>query len=207
VEKDSGNDGNAFAFDGASRSIVFERWMFALAWLLEWTHSRRMKRFLSLLILIAASTLQAQTIQTIVVPHGHLSLYQQDIPVLAGEVFEVVSWGGDGDAYLKTEGTQIQRGYFANNTVVKTVVAGPRTITLEVPADVGSVLTYKLSTNSTVATQNVASTVVVIPANASAPVDVILESSVDLITWTAALPGSYAPSTEKRFFRVRLVQH
>lgn len=44
---------------------------------------------------------------------------------------------------------------------------------------------------------------VVIPADAGGPVSVILESSVDLVTWTAALPGTYATSTQKRFFRVR----
>lgn len=46
---------------------------------------------------------------------------------------------------------------------------------------------------------------VVIPTDASGPVEIILESSEDLITWTAAMPGSYGSSTAKRFFRVRSV--
>jgi len=46
---------------------------------------------------------------------------------------------------------------------------------------------------------------VVIPADASGPVEIILESSEDLITWTPASSGSYGASTSKRFFRVRTV--
>ena len=43
----------------------------------------------------------------------------------------------------------------------------------------------------------------VIPENATTNVRVILEQSTDLINWTAASPGVFAPSTAKRFFRVR----
>lgn len=48
---------------------------------------------------------------------------------------------------------------------------------------------------------------VVIPTDAAGPVEIILESSEDLITWTAATPGTYGSSTAKRFFRVRSVQN
>lgn len=51
------------------------------------------------------------------------------------------------------------------------------------------------------------SNAVVIPENSAGPVEIILESSTDLITWTAANPGSYGSSTEKRFFRVRAVEN
>ncbi len=46
---------------------------------------------------------------------------------------------------------------------------------------------------------------VVIPTDASGPVEIILESSADLVTWTQAVPGTYSSSTENRFFRVRAV--
>jgi len=49
------------------------------------------------------------------------------------------------------------------------------------------------------------SNTVVIPENSSGPVRVILESSVDLVTWTEALPGVYSAATTKRFFRLRAV--
>ena len=170
-----------------------------------------MKTFLSIILFVAASTQlnEAQTIQTIVVPQNHGADFQQNIPVLAGETFEVLSWGGSPAQILKVDGTQFQYGPLSSGTTgaFSYVVAGPKTVTLEVPANVPSVFTYKLSTNSAVATQNVASTTVVIPANAAAPVDIILESSTDLITWTAALPGSSSADTAKRFFRVRALAH
>ena len=50
------------------------------------------------------------------------------------------------------------------------------------------------------------STAVVIPADASGPVRIILESSPDLLNWTDALPGTYASSSSNRFFRVRAIR-
>jgi hypothetical protein len=50
------------------------------------------------------------------------------------------------------------------------------------------------------------STAVVIPADTNGPVNIILESTVDLVTWTPAMPGTYGTSTQKRFFRVRTVR-
>jgi len=47
---------------------------------------------------------------------------------------------------------------------------------------------------------------VVVPSNAVGDVDVLLEQSTDMITWTQCLPGTYNSSTQKRFFRVRAVE-
>jgi hypothetical protein len=44
---------------------------------------------------------------------------------------------------------------------------------------------------------------VVIPSDASGPVEILLESSEDLVSWTPVNPGTYGASTEKRFFRIR----
>jgi hypothetical protein len=46
----------------------------------------------------------------------------------------------------------------------------------------------------------------VIPEDANGTFTVILESSTDLITWTAANPGDYSGNTVKRFFRTRIVK-
>jgi hypothetical protein len=46
----------------------------------------------------------------------------------------------------------------------------------------------------------------VIPVDANGTFNVILESSTDLITWTAANPGDYSGNTVKRFFRTRIVR-
>jgi hypothetical protein len=50
------------------------------------------------------------------------------------------------------------------------------------------------------------SNTVVIPEDSSGPVQIILESSADLVTWTGATPGTYGTSTQKRFFRLRAVR-
>ena len=65
-------------------------------------------------------------------------------------------------------------------------------------------LTYRLVDNVSNTTTTPTSSVV-IPTDATGPVDVILESSTDLVTWTQANPGTYGASTTKRFFRVRAV--
>jgi hypothetical protein len=50
------------------------------------------------------------------------------------------------------------------------------------------------------------SAAVVIPSDAKGPVSILLESSTNLVDWTAALPGTYGASTQQRYFRVRAVQ-
>ena len=59
---------------------------------------------------------------------------------------------------------------------------------------------------STATTANISSASVVVPSNAVGDVDVLLEQSNDMITWTQCLPGTYNASTQKRFFRVRAVE-
>jgi hypothetical protein len=43
----------------------------------------------------------------------------------------------------------------------------------------------------------------VIPENAKTNVNVVLEQSTDLVNWSAANPGQFTPSAQKRFFRLR----
>ncbi len=49
------------------------------------------------------------------------------------------------------------------------------------------------------------SNTVVIPTDASGPVEIVMESSKDLVNWTRAEPGTYGADTPKRFFRIRAV--
>jgi hypothetical protein len=44
---------------------------------------------------------------------------------------------------------------------------------------------------------------VVIPSSYQGNVEIMLETSNDLVEWTQALPGTYNPATSPRFFRVR----
>lgn len=50
------------------------------------------------------------------------------------------------------------------------------------------------------------STAVVIPSDDKGDVEIIMESSTDMVTWTEALPGTYGTDTAKRFFRLRAVR-
>ena len=44
------------------------------------------------------------------------------------------------------------------------------------------------------------------PADGGGDVEIIMESSTDMVTWTEALPGTYGTDTAKRFFRLRAVR-
>lgn len=59
-------------------------------------------------------------------------------------------------------------------------------------------------TTATVVSNYVPADAIVIPASATGNVQIILESSPDLVNWTAASPGTYGASAgTNRFFRVR----
>lgn len=68
----------------------------------------------------------------------------------------------------------------------------------------GGYAAYEI-TRASEGTSSLPSNSVVIPTDATGDVEIILESSTDLVNWTAAIAGTYGSSTEKRFFRVRAV--
>lgn len=83
------------------------------------------------------------------------------------------------------------------------VIAGPATVQLVSKSAPDAYVTVQITEQ---ATESIPSTAVVIPSDTNGPVQIILESSSDLITWTPALPGTYGTTTDKRFFRVRAVR-
>lgn len=87
------------------------------------------------------------------------------------------------------------------------VIAGPATIRAKRNSIAFSPMIVTFAVTRAVTTTNmVPANAVVIPEDAGGQYQVILESSTDLITWTPALPGSYGGSTQKRFFRTRIVK-
>jgi hypothetical protein len=86
-------------------------------------------------------------------------------------------------------------------------ISGPCTVRLSMEGSSSSQLVYAAYeiTRRTEVTSSLPSNSVVIPTDATGDVEIILESSVDLVSWTAATAGTYGSSTEKRFFRVRAV--
>lgn len=65
--------------------------------------------------------------------------------------------------------------------------------------------TFKIETPAVPAmlSNYVPANAIVIPADTVGPVQILLESSPDLVNWTGALPGTYGVSSTNRFFRVR----
>jgi hypothetical protein len=86
-------------------------------------------------------------------------------------------------------------------------VAGPGTLKLiSGSADTVTAVTFSVSRANAVPAVT-PSNAVVIPNDAAGNYQVILESSTDLITWTAANPGTYSGTAPQRFFRTRVVKH
>ena len=84
-------------------------------------------------------------------------------------------------------------------------IVGPATITLTATCStfgLSSVMAF-CTIQTTSASSFTPSTSVVIPNDDGGPVTIILESSVDLVNWTSALPGTYGTTSSNRFFRVR----
>ena len=85
-------------------------------------------------------------------------------------------------------------------------VAGPGTLRLtSTHADTKTAVTFGITRANAIPSVT-PSNAVVIPNDAAGTYQVILESSTDLITWTAANPGSYSGTTQQRFFRTRVVK-
>jgi hypothetical protein len=70
-----------------------------------------------------------------------------------------------------------------------------------------TITVYRLPSDNTSTTSSgisfVPNNAVVIPSSYTGSVDVILETSEDLVNWTPASSGRYGPNVSSRFFRVR----
>jgi hypothetical protein len=71
----------------------------------------------------------------------------------------------------------------------------------------GVLVTYKITDATSGLSAAGPSNTVVVPEDVNGSVSIILESSTDLVNWTAAQPGQYGASTAKRFFRIRAAQN
>jgi hypothetical protein len=86
------------------------------------------------------------------------------------------------------------------------VVVGPATLRLTATAAANTTVSGTLFCSAEITSLEdtfVPSNTVVIPADIGGPVNIIMESSIDLVSWTAAMPGVYGTNTLKRFFRIR----
>ena len=131
--------------------------------------------------------------------------------VVAGKKFFLTylpsSSGGSGNS-------QYNCTFNGKSVAVGFMGAGPATVVLSEYKEPGYggpqgfLVCYEISENSNLVNNDpkISSSSVVVPSNAVGDVDVLLEQSNDMITWTQCLPGTYNASTQKRFFRVRAVE-
>ncbi len=97
-------------------------------------------------------------------------------------------------------------GSLPNNILNPPIVVGPATITLvnTFNSSPAALAICTIQTSPAISTLNFTpSTSVVIPNHNGGPVTIVLESSVDLVNWISALPGTYGTTSTNRFFRVR----
>ena len=168
---------------------------------------------LCLLAGVAAST--AQTDEPVTFTQGSIiKYYTITLPPFGGlavtndatDVATVLPSNTSGSGaltwYLCIRGVTNIAGGLPYPTSFPPSIAGLATIAITNTTAFPVFFTVKIETPNTNTVQTALGTVV-IPADAGGPVTVILESSTDMITWTAASPGSYGTSTTKRFFRLR----
>ena len=111
-------------------------------------------------------------------------------------------------------GSQYSCAFNGVSVAVGFMGAGPATVVLKEYKEPGYggpqgfLVCYEISENSNLVNNDpkISSSSVVVPSDAVGDVDVLLEQSTDMITWTQCLPGTYNASTQKRFFRVRAVE-
>lgn len=92
----------------------------------------------------------------------------------------------------------------SNNQAIK--ATGITNISLQEFGSANVWATFKITSPQTNMLPMIPANAVVIPADTNGPVTIILESSTDLVNWTAAMPGTYGTTSTNRFFRVRAIR-
>jgi hypothetical protein len=162
------------------------------------------------LILCAVLSARAQTTQIVTLPVGN-QIPSTSYALSTNQVVTIVNSVAQSAAYNNGNFTI----YIAHSSGVS-LVATNGTFTgltnITVYAGGGGIpylpglatISIQTPCATTVISNYVPADAIVIPASATGNVQIILESSSDLVNWTAASPGTYgASSATNRFFRVR----
>ena len=129
------------------------------------------------------------------------------IPAGKEAVIVYFNGGSDSQLYYKdsfdNQVTLISnQSYYGFNVANEYIIPGPGELkTRKFNGQIRAIVKLRQKSDSGSATT--AKYATVIPENAKTNVDVVLEQSTDLVTWTAVAPGQFAPSAQKRFFRLR----
>ena len=166
-----------------------------------------------LFIAIAVSTLDCIAAETIImqVPGGATLRYSDPVTLAAGDTATLL-YSSSASVQLEVViglNTKTLGIYPPSHTSYPgpITLSGPATIRAKTSNTGAEIDLVTLSVNRANSAENVVpANAVVIPEDASGQFQVILESSTDLLNWTAANPGTYGGSTERRFFRTRIVK-
>ena len=157
-----------------------------------------------LLSLVTANQLEAQEFLSEVIQRNDSNGETGTlITVDTGQILEIYSWSGGQGVNVQKNG--IRSGLPASGGSAWPVrIVGPAEVVAVSPGYSQTYFfTYKKIFNTSLSSSVIPANSVVIPADSAGSVQIILESSIDLITWTQANPGTYGASTTKRFFRIR----
>ena len=163
-----------------------------------------------LVVILSASPMRAETVslKARATEQGVAAYSPETFTLVAGDVAQVLYGYGGTCVHGAISGTAFDLNPAnVGGYTVSPVLAGPATIQARALGTVGTAafITVAITRANAVAVVTPQNTVV-IPENASGPVQIALESSVDLVNWTAANPGTYGVATARRLFRVRAVQ-
>jgi hypothetical protein len=168
-----------------------------------------MTKNLLCLLLVFQALLGVASAQDVITKFSGGTIATRDsIEIKTGELCEIVAVAGQVEVSSQSDlDTSPSRAYLSVSSpgfvqASPLLVAGPCWIGIGWGGQ--GVLSYRIRSNTASATSTPANAVV-IPTDATGSVQIILESSTDLITWTQANPGTYGASTTKRFFRIRAV--
>jgi hypothetical protein len=160
----------------------------------------------------------AQTVQYVTL-HNNTNTPVINYPVQPNQLISLVGWDWQEPPDLwgnSSDGARLkllpnwQLSSSGAGSQIPMIITGLTNIHLQPGAlSDQSWVTFQITTpgSGNVISNYVPADAIVIPASATGSVQIILESSKDLVNWTAASPGIYgASSATNRFFRVRGTQ-
>jgi hypothetical protein len=164
--------------------------------------------FAALALCVAVSA-TAQTIQYITLIKG----ISENFPIQTNQLVSVIGYDWvcrPAISGFLPNGTQIQLTPLTYAQIISPSATGMTNILLvsppsgSPPGNFWATFQITTPTAANVVSNYVPADAIVIPASATGNVQIILESSPDLVNWTAASPGTYGASAgTNRFFRVR----
>lgn len=163
---------------------------------------------------LIASIAKAETLTLITSDANEEPHYSQKVTLAEGDVAEFIYNSNPSVSMELTIGEHVfdYIGLQFDNPTSIPKIAGPAEFRVYLQPyhrpqnSYAALSTFKITRAASAANAMVPSTAVVIPNDAEGQFEVILESSIDMVTWTPAMPGTYAGNNPNRFFRTRIVK-